>query len=182
MDRILHVFFPLRSVISRHDDIDTHGQSDKDIDHQVDQRRCGTHRRQRLAARETSHNDHIRSVEQKLQDSGKDQRNRKGEQFSEDRAVAHVHLVISLHNTPFPVSVFSFRQHPERKADWHFPSLSVCSFYPRLLPVPECVRHIPFIYYANYRRFLQIMQSCRNTLQSSRTYTRKRPDHGFPII
>ena len=116
MDRILHVFFPLRSVISCHDNIDTHGQSDKDIDHQVNKSRGGTHRRQRLAAREAPHNDHIRGVEQKLQDSGKDQRNRKGEQFSEDRAAAHVHLVIFLHNTPFSHICISFRAASGKKS------------------------------------------------------------------
>ena len=122
MDRILHVFFPLRSIISRHDDIDTHGQSDKDIDHQVDQRRCGTHRRQRLATCETSHNDHIRSVEQKLQDSGKDQRNRKGEQFSEDRTAAHVHFVIFLHNTPFSRICIFFPAASGKKSRLAFPA------------------------------------------------------------
>ena len=93
MDCFFQILPLLRSGILGNQDIRANGKSHKHIDHQIDER-CGrTHCRKGFPAGKMPHHNDICRVKQQLQNTGKNQRNRKSYNFWKKRSVAHIHFV-----------------------------------------------------------------------------------------
>ena len=96
-----HLLIVTGSIIAGAEHICPHGDSDKQIRKNVDQRRGGPHRRQGVAAAEVSHHDDIHRVEHELQDARRHQRQRKGNQLIHDGAIDHINFVFILLQVSF---------------------------------------------------------------------------------
>ena len=64
MNSLIYIVFFLCTIILRNQNIDTNRKTNKYIYKQINKRRCGPHRRQRLTARITANYDHVRSIKQ----------------------------------------------------------------------------------------------------------------------
>ena len=74
-------------------DVGAHRQPHEQIHQQIDERRVGAHRRQRVVPGEFAHHHNVRRVEQQLQNAGAHQRQGKSQYFRQQLAAAHVDLV-----------------------------------------------------------------------------------------
>ena len=83
VDCLVHFLFTFGTIIPGRHDIGSHGNPDKQIHQQIDQRAGGSHGRQGMSSCKTPHHDNIRRVEHQLQHTRKNERNRKPQNFPE---------------------------------------------------------------------------------------------------
>lgn len=94
---IAYFRFVLSPVISCDKYVCSDRKTDEQIDKQIDKCTCGTDGCKRVTSGKASDNDDIRCIEQKLKNSGEDQRPGKDQDLPEKRSVAHVHFIRFFH-------------------------------------------------------------------------------------
>ena len=76
-----------------HDGIGTNRYADKEVDHQIDEKRVGTHCRQSLTAGKPTDYSHVYRVEQLLQYATGRKGQCKFQQLARERPMEHIHLI-----------------------------------------------------------------------------------------
>lgn len=97
VNRIAQLRLVARADIARRQHVCADRKTHKDVDEQVDQRRRGADRRERLTAGELADHNDVGGVEQQLQNAREHQRNGEQKHFSQQRAVHHVDLIRFFH-------------------------------------------------------------------------------------
>ena len=101
------VVIPL-AVVPRDKHVRADRDTDERVDQQVEQRGGRADRRHRIAARKFADYDNIGRVEQQLQHARKDQRQRKQQDFAQQRTAAQIHLVAAFHSMKHFLSFVKF--------------------------------------------------------------------------
>ena len=108
VDAAAHLVVPPGAQVPGHHHVGAYRQPHKQVNHQINQRRVGAHRRQGLLAGKPAHHHHVGGVEQQLQQAGGHQRQGEEQYFIRQRPIAHVDAVTFFQSSDSPLKKLNF--------------------------------------------------------------------------